>query len=92
MPNVSVPANTWTQLTPTNVTALRVENESGYAVQLQATVGAVAPTSFDAVVTLHPFIPWAADLGIAQLFPGVAGANRIWAYCITPVVLSVSQS
>jgi hypothetical protein len=34
----------------------------------------------------------AADLTIAQLWPGVTGANRVWAFVIAASVASVSHA
>jgi len=34
----------------------------------------------------------AADMTIAQLWPGVAGANRVWAFANTASVASVSHA
>lgn len=88
---VSIPAATWTQLTADNITALRVQNLCGYTVYIMATVGAVAPTSVAGAILLNPLQGVAANVPLADLFPGVVGANRVYGYCDVPAAVSVSH-
>ena len=87
---IILPQGVWTQLTNANASALRVQNLGGYTLQLQATAGAVAPTSISGAVELRSGETLSADLTLAQLWPGVTGANRV--YAISDVVAPVSVS
>ena len=89
---VTVPAGTWTQITNANVTALRVQNLNGFPIKIKATAGAVAPTDAAGAITLLPHAAIAADLTLAQLFPGVSGANRVYAFSDAPALVSVSHA
>lgn len=89
---VAVPAGTWTQLTNADVSALRVQNLNGYAIELKATVGATAPTNDAGAIVLAAWQAIAADLTLAQLFPGVSGANRVYAFSDAPALVSVSHA
>lgn len=92
--NITVSA-AWTQLTDANVTAIRVQNLSAAQdVILQATNGTTAPTSDAGAVDLRASQTLAADLTLAQLWPGVASANRVWgkAKTVNAVPLSVSHA
>ena len=75
----------WTLLTAANVTAVRIQNISGYPVLVQATVGATPPSNNAAgkagAVKLLPGEGWDADVALSTRFPGVAGANRLYAWC-----------
>lgn len=82
----------WTLLTDSAVTAIRVQNKSVQSIMLQATFGAVPPTVFDGSVMLFGKQTLAADLTLAQLWPGVTGADRVYAYVDNPVALSVSHA
>jgi hypothetical protein len=90
--NVTIPALTWTQLTNANATALRVQSVILSEMTLQATNGTTAPTTQVGVIVLAGGAVLAADLTIAQLWPGVTGANRVWAFAITASVASVSHA
>jgi hypothetical protein len=90
--NIPCPAGVWTLLTDAAVTALRVQNSSGLNVHLMATVGLVPPTDTSGSLTLGPQQTLAADLSLAQLWPGVAGANRVYAYAFLNASLSVSHA
>jgi hypothetical protein len=90
--NVAIPALTWTQLTNANATAIRVQSVILSEMTLQATNGVTAPTTQVGVIVLAGGAVLAADLTIAQLWPGVTGANRVWAFAPTPSVASVSHA
>jgi len=90
--NVTIPTLTWTQLTNANATAIRVQSVSGSEMRLQATNGITAPSTQVGVIVLAGGAVLAADLTIAQLWPGVNGANRVWAFANTASVASVSHA
>ena len=90
--NVAIPALTWTQLTNANATAIRVQSVSGSEMTLQATNGVTAPTTQVGAIVLAGGGVLAADLTIAQLWPGVTGANRVWAFATAASVASVSHA
>ena len=89
---VAVSARTWTQLTNSDVSALRVQNLNGYPIEIMGTVGAVAPTSDAGALVLAAGQAIAADLTLAQLFPGVSGANRVYAFSDIATTVSVSHA
>lgn len=89
---INLTANTWVQVTNSNVSALRVQNISGYSVYLKATAGAGAPADISGAVLLQPYATLAADLTLAQLWPGVTGANRVYAVSDAPATVSVSHA
>lgn len=93
---VAVPANVWTQLTGGDASAVTVENPTSLDVQLLATAGASQPeesqASLDASRRLPAGAILLADVSLAQLFPGVAGANRLWALAPRAMTLRVSHA
>jgi len=91
--DLSIPALTWTQLTTNDIGAIRVTNiSSGAMILLKATVGITAPTDRDGAIPLAAGSTWAADLTIAQVWPGISGANRIWAFSQDASRASVSHA
>jgi hypothetical protein len=90
--NVAIPALTWTQLTNANATAIRVQSVILSEMTLQATNGVTAPTTQVGAIVLAGGAVLAADLTIAQLWPGVTGANRVWAFATAASVASVSHA
>jgi hypothetical protein len=92
--NTDIPlrAKTWVLLTSSNVTAFRVKEKCGFPVKLKATVGEVPPTNDAGSVDLLGYEGMAADVTLAQLFPGVTGANRVYGYAEFSTVVSVSHA
>ena len=87
---ISIPANTWTQISDANVTVMRVCSLGTEPISLQATVGATPPSNLLGVVPIIPREVRVVDL--AQLWPGVAGANRVYAYSSVAAKISVSNA
>lgn len=90
--NVSLAAGVAVQLTNANASSIRVQNPGNHTIKLQATVGAVEPTDWDGSLFLGGKETLAADLTIAQLWPGVSGANRVYAICDFNTFVSVSHA
>lgn len=86
----------WTLVVTANVTALRIQNVSGYPVWIQGTAGVVPPAAgeagFAGAVLLMPGEGWDSDVALTTRFPGVAGVNRLYAYCDHNDVAKVSIS
>lgn len=89
--NINIPALTWTLLTNADVSSARVQNVSGYRIKIQGTVGAVAPTSDEGSIFLMPSQGFNAEISLSDIFPGVSGVNRLYAFCETAVPVSVSH-
>ena len=75
-----IEADTWTQLTDANVTAITFQNLAVTGVHIMATVGAVAPTNFAGAV-FYAGGHGEYALPLADLAPGLA-ATRV--YCYSP--------
>lgn len=74
---VAIPADTWTQLTNANATAITFQVKTG-PIEIAVAVGAVAPSDFDDAITYYEgqgelLVP------LASLAPGIAG-TRVYAY------------
>lgn len=82
-----------TLLNATAVTALRVQNLGNQPVRLVATATTTAPTGFSGSLHLGPDEAIAADITLAEMFPGVASAAYVWAWPLNnDCVLSVSHA
>lgn len=81
--NTTIDLNTgdWQQLTTADVSAARVQNVGAYELFIQATAGTTPPTSSTGALTYLPGQGFDASSTLANLFPGVTGANRLWAKC-----------
>lgn len=77
--DVKISPDTWTQLTSGDVSAIRVQSLDYYPVKIQATATSTAPTSDAGAMVLERGDVIAANLTLADLFPGVSGAARVWA-------------
>ena len=90
--NVEIPPAVWTQLTNADASSIRVQSVSATEMRLQATTGVTAPSTLLGTIVLGGGNVLAADLTIAQLWPGVDGAPRVWAFANTGSVASVSHA
>lgn len=82
-------ANDWTMITNSDVTDITFQNQGPYEILVKATTNTTKPTSSEGALRYKP------DLGecnrpLADMFPGLTGAVRIWVYpyAATPVFVS----
>ena len=75
---VTCPAGVPTRLTDSAVAAARVQGSQGF--HLCATLDTTAPSSTSGSVLMMPWSVLAADLALADLFPGVGASVHLWAW------------
>ncbi len=75
---LTIPANQWLQLTNSDATAVTFQVKGG-TVHLVATVGATPPADFDNAL-IYRAGQGEANIPLADLAPGTAGANRVYGY------------
>jgi hypothetical protein len=71
---------TWTMLTDADATAVTFQNSGGATMLVEATAGTTAPATTAGAYSYAPGEGEASNVTLAVLFPGVSGANRLWAY------------
>lgn len=76
--NKPVGPNNWAQLTDADVTAITFQNVSAMPITVTATVGGTPPAA-DAGGLTYSAGEGESNRSLAELFPGVPGANRVWA-------------
>jgi len=76
--HIKLAADTWTLLTDSDVTNITFQNVSQNYFWISATVGATAPSSIAGAVR-YDFGEGEANVALSTLFPGVSGANRVYA-------------
>ena len=81
---IIVPTRVWTQLTNADVAALSFQVLGDTPVQIAATVGAVVPAAgpggAESARLFWPGDMLFATAFLADLWPGLPGANRVWAW------------
>lgn len=90
--DVTLVPNTATLLTTSDCTAIRAQILSDALVRFKATATTTAPASFTGGINLFSkgdTIP--GNQTLAELFPGVTGAVRVWAYSDQAVAISFSH-
>ena len=90
--NVSCAPGVWTQLTNADVSAIRLQNICGYAIEIMATADGIAPSSAAGAVSLNPGDILPANVNLADLFPGVTAGYRVWARIVLGGTVSVSHA
>lgn len=88
---ISVPANTWTQLTDANVTTITFQNVGGDFVRIRATNGTTAPTGTLGALRYNPG-QGERNIALTDLSPGISGANRVWAFAPAGGLVVVSHA
>lgn len=85
----TISANSWTQLTDADVSRITFQNVGSNHILIKATIGASAPTNTTGAIRYNPG-QGERNVLLADLFPGLTGANRVYAYATeaTPVVIS----
>jgi hypothetical protein len=79
---VSVDSTGWTQLTDADCTGFiiaQVVSSGGQDVLLKATADTTAPTTDDGAYRLSAPFGTPPGATLATLFPGITGADRLWA-------------
>ena len=85
-----IPGGAWVQLTNADVTAITFANVGTNVVRVTATVGAIAPTSIRGSIPYPP--GWGECRDLSEIWKGVPGANRVWAYAGQPTDVFVSHA
>lgn len=88
---VTVPAVTWTQLTAGDVTAITFQNLGAATLKVKGTVGANAPSDDTGSISYTKF-QGERNVLLSDLFPGVSGANRVYAYIADGGDVAVSHA
>jgi hypothetical protein len=84
---VTVPKWAWVELTNADVTEITFVNEGGSPMAVKGTTGS-APTDLTGSITYRSG-EGERLVAMADLFPGITGADRLWAYGIVDVTYSM---
>jgi len=88
---VTAPAATWTQLTDADVASLTFQNVGSNYMLVKGTTTAVAPTDTDGSLRYNPG-QGEKSVFVIDLFPGLSGADRVWAYAPDGTIAAVSHA
>ena len=83
---------TWTLITDSDVSAARWVNTGPTTVWITATTDTTAPTSNAAAIPYHPGFGESADRLLSDIWPGLTGRDRLWAYCDVLGQVSISHA
>lgn len=88
---VTLVAETWTQLTDADVFTITFQNRGDYHILVKATTDTSAPSDATGAIRYNPG-QGERNVSVADLFPGIANADRIWAYSDRAVDVMVSHA
>lgn len=88
---IETPSEQFIALTADGISAARVQNTGGNVMYIQASTGG-EPASTAGAITLNPGGILPASLTLADLFPGVTGASRLYAFSLGAGKASVSHA
>lgn len=88
---ISVPAATWTQLTDADITSITFQNIGSSHVMIKATTDGTAPTNFAGALRYNPG-QGERNVTLSDLFPGLAGRDRVWVYATDAAQVVVSHA
>lgn len=91
--NVALTGGAWTQLTADDVSAITFQNisENGIPIFIKGAVGATPPADLSGAVR-YALGEGERNSAIADLFPGISGANRVYAWAAVSGVVMVSHA
>lgn len=87
----TIAASTWTQLTDADVARITFQNVGSNHVLIKATIGASTPTNATGAIRYNPG-QGERNVLLADLFPGLVGANRVYAYSPDATQIVVSHA
>lgn len=76
---ITVPSTEYVQLTNSDVSGISIVCDGYSSLSVVVTVGTVQPTSSAGEMVLYTGDVITSDQSFEDLFPGVPGANRVWA-------------
>lgn len=87
----TIAAATWTQLTDADISRITFQNVGSNHVLIKATIGASTPSDATGAVRYNPG-QGERNVLLADLFPGLTGANRVYAYSPDATQIVVSHA
>ena len=88
---IHIPGGAWVPLTDADVTAITFQNVGINFVFIQATTDTTAPTTIAGSIRYNPG-QGERNVAMSDLFPGVSGGDRLWAYAGQPTDVFVSHA
>lgn len=91
--NTTLPltAGQWLQITDADVSSITFQNVGPYGLAIKATTDGTAPTGEAGTARYNPGAG-ERNVLLSDLFPGIPGANRVWAFCESPSSVFVSHA
>jgi len=90
-PPLVTPGRNWVELTTANATFVTFQNIGNQTVYLKGTVGATAPINDNGSLEF-PQAAQAVSYALADMFPGISGVNRLWAYANAETYVTISHA
>jgi hypothetical protein len=88
---VSVQATTWTLLTNSDIASATFQNVGGNYVVIKATTDTTTPTDLTGGVRYNPG-QGERNVLLSDLFPGLSGADRLWAWSADGSAVVISHA
>jgi hypothetical protein len=85
------PVRRWVELTTADATGVTFQNIGNATVYLKGTVGSIAPINADGVLEFPP-ASQAITYLLSDMFPGISGVNRLWAYADAETFVTISHA
>ena len=86
----AIPAAAWTQLTDADITSITFQNLGRDFILVKATTDTTAPTDASGALRYNPG-QGERNVLLSDLFPGLSGADRLWAYSTQGTAVLVSH-
>lgn len=88
---INIAAATWVLLTDANVTSVTFQNISTNFVRIKGTVGATPPSDLTGAIRYNPG-QGERNVALSDLFPGLSGVNRLYAYSMDGSAVVISHA
>jgi hypothetical protein len=88
---ITLTASTWTQLSDADIDAITFQNRGGTHMFVSGTTDTSAPTDFDGAIRYNPG-QGERNVALVDLFPGLTGVDRLWAFSDAAIDVTVSHA
>jgi len=85
------PVRRWIELTTADTSVVSFQNVGNYTIYVKGTVGATAPIDANGSLEFPP-ASQVIIYNLSDMFPGISGVNRLWAYADAETYVTISHA
>lgn len=88
---ITLTAGVWTQLTDADINSITFQNRGGTHMFVSGTADVSAPSNFNGAIRYNPG-QGERNISLIDLFPGLTGVDRLWAFSDSAIDVMISHA